>query len=47
VVINLSGEPVEFKPEGLDGYRGIFQRNAGERTNWEPWSFEVYVKREA
>ena len=43
-VINLSGEPVDFAPEGLDGYRTTFNRQSLGKTNWEPWSFEVFVK---
>ena len=44
VVINLSDAPVEFTPDGLDGFRTTFSRKSLERTVWEPWSFEVFVK---
>ena len=44
VVINLSGEAVEFVPEGLDGYRATFNRQNLSKTTWEPWDFEVFVK---
>lgn len=44
VVINLSPETVTFKPEGLDGFRTVFSRKSMGRTEWEPWSFEVFVR---
>ena len=44
VVINLSDAAVGFKPEGLEGYRTTFSRKSMDRTTWEPWSFEVFVK---
>lgn len=44
VVINLSDAPVEFTPEGLEGFRTTFSRKSLERKVWEPWSFEVFVK---
>lgn len=44
VVINLSDAAVDFKPEGLEGYRTTFSRKSMDRTTWEPWSFEVFVK---
>ena len=43
-VINLSGEAVDFAPEGLDGYRTTFNRQSLGKTTWEPWYFEVFVK---
>ena len=47
VVINLSDETVNFQPEGLEGYRSTFSRKNLESTEWGPWSFEVFVKRNA
>jgi len=44
VLINLSDEPVAFKPEGLEGYRATFSRKSLDRETWDPWSFEVFVK---
>lgn len=46
-VINLSGEPIDFKPEGLEGYRTTFNRKSMGKETWEPWSFEVFVKLDA
>lgn len=45
-VINLSGDPIDFKPEGLEGYRTTFNRKSMEKETWEPWSFEVFVKQD-
>ncbi len=46
-VINLSGNPVDFKPEGLEGYRTTFSRQSMGKETWEPWAFEVFVKQDA
>jgi glycosidase len=47
VVVNLSDAPVEFTPEGLEGYRATYSRKSIEKTTWDPWSFEVFVKQGA
>ena len=44
VFINLSDEPVEFVPEGLEGYRTTFSRQNLSKTVWDPWAFEIFVK---
>ncbi len=44
VLINLSNQPVEFVPEGLEGYRTTFNRQNLTRTAWDPWAFEVFTK---
>ena len=44
VVINMSDEAVEFTPEGLEGFRTTFSRKSLDRTTWNPWAFEVFVK---
>lgn len=47
VVINLSDKLVEFQPEGLDGYNATFAHQSSSKEVWEPWSFEVFVKKDA
>ena len=47
VVVNLSDAPVEFTPEGLEGYRATYSRKSIDKTTWDPWSFEVFVKQGA
>lgn len=44
VVINMSDEAVDFTPEGLEGFRTTFSRKSLDRTTWNPWAFEVFVK---
>jgi len=47
VAINLSDKPVRFKPEGIEGYRFTFARSSFSKEVWEPWSYEVFVKKDA